>query len=52
MERVRGFVSEQEEFLSDQGETERDGTTAFMLTLLQLDLDRCNFLIRSYLRVR
>jgi len=52
VERVREFVADQEEFLAQQGEEERDGTKAFMLSLLQLDLERVNFLIRSYLRTR
>ena len=52
MERVREFVTDQEEFLAKQGEEERDGTKAFMLSLLQLDLERVNFLIRSYHRTR
>jgi hypothetical protein len=52
VDRVREFVKSQEEFLAEQGEEERDGTKAFILSLMQLDLERVNFLIRSYLRTR
>uniref|UniRef100_A0A7S1DHH6 DNA replication complex GINS protein SLD5 n=1 Tax=Hemiselmis andersenii TaxID=464988 RepID=A0A7S1DHH6_HEMAN len=54
LEKVRQYVREQEEFLEEEAEKHQriDATKALMLNMLRMDVERCNYLVRSYLRTR